>query len=138
MDPSVSTFVKVHVDASWSRLNNSRFVAVVAQDARGEFIAAARYHISASCVAMAEALALLCGCELANGNWEAFPILANAWDLGETFQNCRWSWVPRSANMAADSLASFCNLEMCNVVWVNRPPSSLIFVLNNDGIPCPH
>ncbi|RXI07566.1 hypothetical protein DVH24_005339 [Malus domestica] len=70
---------------------------------------------------------------LLNGNWEAYPFLANAWDLGESFQDCCWSWVPRSANMAVDSLASFGNLEMCNVVWVNRPPSSLVFVLNNDG-----
>ncbi|CAN6675863.1 unnamed protein product [Malus baccata var. baccata] len=162
--PPVSPFVKLNVDASWSRVSKAGFAAVVARDARGEFIAAVRYPIFASCVAMAEALALLRGCELAvslnissvilesdslesisclsnsllNGNWEAYPFLASAWDLGESFQDCRWSWVPRSANLAADSLASFGNLEMCNVVWVNRPPSSLVFVLNNDGLPCPH
>ncbi|XP_050141140.1 uncharacterized protein LOC126617132 [Malus sylvestris] len=63
--PHVSPFVKLNVDASWSRLNNSGFAAVVARDARGDFIAAVRYPIFASCVAMAEALALLRGCELA-------------------------------------------------------------------------
>ncbi|CAN6587433.1 unnamed protein product [Malus baccata var. baccata] len=162
--PPVSPFVKLNVDASWSRVSKAGFAAVVARDARGEFIAAVRYPIFASCVAMAEALALLRGCELAvslnissvilesdslesisclsnsllNGNWEAYPFLASAWDLGESFQDCRWSWVPRSTNLATDSLASFGNLEMCNVVWVNRPPSSLVFVLNNDGLPCPH
>ena len=39
--------------------------------------------------------------------------------------------------MAADSLASNSLQEMCDV-WVARPPSSLVFVLVNDGLPCPH
>ena len=162
--PPSSPFTKVNVDASWSRLNASGFVAVVVRDAKGVFIAAARYPLSASCVALAEAIALLRGCELAislglslaifefdylgsisclsnslsGGNWVAYPILALVRDLDDSFQFCRWFWVPRSANLAADSLASVFNTEMCNVVWVNRPPSSLVFVLNNDGLPCPH
>ncbi|TQD78026.1 hypothetical protein C1H46_036422 [Malus baccata] len=73
-----------------------------------------------------------------NGSWEAFPYLARVKLLGEAFQNCRWSWVPRTANMAADALTSRGCAEMCDVVWVDRPPSSLVFVLNNDGLPCPH
>ncbi|RXH96856.1 hypothetical protein DVH24_009698 [Malus domestica] len=56
----------------------------------------------------------------------------------KAFQNCRWSWVPRSANMTADALTSRDSTELCDVVWVDRPPSSLVFVLNNDGLPCPH
>ena len=55
----------MNVDASWSRVNRSGFAAVVARDAGGDFIAAARYPFSASCVAMAEAVAILRGCELA-------------------------------------------------------------------------
>ncbi|CAN6683746.1 unnamed protein product [Malus baccata var. baccata] len=71
------------------------------------------------------------------GSWEAFPSLVKAKRLGESFQDCRWSWTPRSANTAADSLASIRCVEMCDVSWVNRPPSSLIFVLHCDGLPCP-
>ncbi|RXH79831.1 hypothetical protein DVH24_040978 [Malus domestica] len=72
-----------------------------------------------------------------NGSWEAVPTLARVKFLGEAFQNCFWSWVPRSANMAADALSSRDCAEMCDVVWVDRPPSSLVFVLNNDVLPCP-
>ncbi|KAM2781824.1 hypothetical protein FF1_011568 [Malus domestica] len=53
-----------------------------------------------------------------NGSWEAFPILERVKLLGKAFQNCRWSWVPRSANMAADALTSRDSAELCDVVWV--------------------
>ena len=63
--PPPPPFSKVNVDASWSRLNRLGFAVVVVRDAAGLFVAAARYAISASCVAVAEAMALLRGCELA-------------------------------------------------------------------------
>ncbi|XP_050117706.1 uncharacterized protein LOC126595464 [Malus sylvestris] len=72
------------------------------------------------------------------GSWDAFPLLAKCTSLGKAFQDCRWSWVPRSANKAADSLASRQSREVCDFVWVNRPPSSLVHVLCNDGLLCPH
>lgn len=40
--------------------------------------------------------------------------------------------------MAADVLASVDFPEMCDFVWVDRPPFSLVHVLSNDGLPCPH
>ncbi|CAN6725654.1 unnamed protein product [Malus baccata var. baccata] len=129
----------------------------------GLFVAARWEHISAPSVASAKALALVKGCELAaglvlgciivesdskdsisaltasleTGSWEAFPTLAIAKRLGESFQDCRWTWVPRSPNHAADLLASRTCTEMCNLCWVNRPPSSLVHVLYKDGLPCP-
>ncbi|RXI00515.1 hypothetical protein DVH24_000749 [Malus domestica] len=54
--------------------------------------------------------------------------------MGEQFQVCCWSWVPRSANRAADWLVSFKNAEMSVSTWVSRPPSSLVHVLNKDGL----
>nr|XP_008350051.1 uncharacterized protein LOC103413362 [Malus domestica] len=150
--PPAAPFCKVNVDASWSKLAKSGFVGVVVRNEVGEFVAAARFAIAASCAALAEAYALLRGCEVGSslglssvifesdslesiscltgsmedGSWEAFPTLVRVKEMGKTFQNCRWSWVPRSANVAADSLASINNQEMCDVVWVDRPPSSWI------------
>ncbi|RXH72877.1 hypothetical protein DVH24_012561 [Malus domestica] len=72
-----------------------------------------------------------------NGSWDAFPILVKCFSLGKDFPNCRWSWVPRSANSAADYLASSKCREACDQIWVDRPPSSLVHVLFNDGLPCP-
>ncbi|CAN6724577.1 unnamed protein product [Malus baccata var. baccata] len=159
-----SPFYKINVDASWSKVSMKGFAGVIIRAAEGKFVAAARYPLSAPSTAVAEALALLRGCELGAamglqamivesdsleavkclsvslemGSWDTFPVLARVKQLGEAFQFCRWSWVPRSANGAAHELASVGFPEMCEYVWVERPPSSLVFVLNNDGLPCPH
>ncbi|KAM1383307.1 hypothetical protein PS2_035388 [Malus domestica] len=124
-------YTKINVDASWSASTRAGFVGIVLRDAEGSFVATTRHAIMAPSVNAAEAMAIM------RGSWEAFPSLVKAKRLGESFQDCRWSWTPRSANTTADSLASNRCVEMCDVSWVNRPPSSLIFVLHCDGLPCP-
>ncbi|KAM1605749.1 hypothetical protein PS2_026450 [Malus domestica] len=112
------------------------FTGVVAKDEHGRFLAAFRHKIKATGATMAEALAIIHECNL-GGNWDAFPILRKCLRLGGAFQDCHWSWVPRLANLVADCLA-LCNCkEVCDQIWVNRPPSSLVHVLCNDGLPCP-
>ncbi|XP_008340815.1 uncharacterized protein [Malus domestica] len=130
--PLTMLYTKINVNASWSELTRSVFVGIMLWDAEGSFVAAIRYDIRALCVGAAEALALLKGCELGlslglqmvvvefdsqesisslsdslgNSRWEAYPSLLKAKRLRETFQDCRWSWIPRSANIVADALAS--------------------------------
>ncbi|XP_068339108.1 uncharacterized protein [Pyrus communis] len=160
----VDPFVKINVDASWSKASKLGFAGVIARGQDRRMVAAARYAIRAPSAAAAEATALMHGCQLGAalglryvilesdsleaikslssslsvGSWEAFPMLARVKQLGRDFSECRWSWVPRLANGVAHELASVDFPEMCDVVWVDRPPSSLVFVLNNDGLPCPH
>ncbi|KAB2595684.1 hypothetical protein D8674_031134 [Pyrus ussuriensis x Pyrus communis] len=155
--------MKVNVDASWIASSKSGYAGVVIRDHAGKFVAAKSGRVGAPSVAAAEAAAILLGCELAKelelesiivesdsqenilnltqghlrGRWEAFPVISKALRLRGVFQDCRWSWVPRSANLAAHVLASRSNPEMCDVTWVNLPPSSLVHVLNKDGLPCP-
>ncbi|CAN6559258.1 unnamed protein product [Malus baccata var. baccata] len=133
-----SPLFKINVDASWSMVSKLGFAGVVVRAAEGRFVAAARYPISAPSAAAAEALALLRGCDLGvalgineviiesdcrdavnclsdsleMGSWESFPVLARVKQLGEAFQFCRWSWVPRSANGVAHELASVGFTEM--------------------------
>ncbi|KAM2524302.1 hypothetical protein PS1_031040 [Malus domestica] len=130
--PPGSSLIKINVDASWNARECVGFVGVVARDDQGSFVAACRKKISASSVAMAEAKAIFHGCSLGRymgwndiiiesdsldsvtclqdlnsmGSWDAFPLLAKCTSMGKAFQDFRWSWVPRSANKAADSLAS--------------------------------
>ncbi|XP_028945660.1 uncharacterized protein [Malus domestica] len=99
-------------------------LAAVLRDHNGLFVAAHKWSIGAPFVVFAEALAMLKGCELAaelgfrwivaesdslevvsslkgdiaQGSWEVFPILESILWLGNSFQGCRWSWVPRLAN----------------------------------------
>ncbi|KAM2638964.1 hypothetical protein TB1_025570 [Malus domestica] len=138
-------------------------LVAVLRDHNGQFVAAHKLSIGAPSVVFAEAMAMLKGYELAaamgfrwivaesdslevvsslkgnisNGSWEVFPILESTLWLGNSFQGCCWSWVPRLANQSADRLASRSNVEMCGNIWVRRPPSSLVHILNKDGLPCP-
>ncbi|CAN6568827.1 unnamed protein product [Malus baccata var. baccata] len=156
-------FVKINVDASWGSCDERGFTGIVAWDEAGRFLAASRSGVLATSVAMGEALAILHGCMLGKrmgwrrisiesdslesisclrdmvkkGSWDAFPVLLKCVRLGKDFLDCRWSWVPRPANSVADLLASRSSREVCDHVWVDRPPSSLIHVLCNDGLPCP-
>ncbi|KAM2481185.1 hypothetical protein PS1_004716 [Malus domestica] len=139
------------------------FAGVVVHVVEGRFVAAAHYPICAPSAIAAETLALFHGCMLGLklgfqkvifesdllevisclsssvvDNWEASPTLEIIRLLGSSFQSCRWSWVSRSANEAAHVLALHNSSEMSDSVWVVRPPSSLVFVLNNDGLSCPH
>ncbi|XP_068329713.1 uncharacterized protein [Pyrus communis] len=149
--------------SSWVTATNTGFTGVVARDSVGTFIATRRCSIDAHSAVAAEAFAICHGCELAvalgvshvviesdslesisclkgkiaNGRWEAFPTLTRCKLLGDPFQDCRWSWTPRSANMVADLLALQRNVEMCDFTWVDKPPSSLIHELCNDGLVCP-
>ncbi|RXH98393.1 hypothetical protein DVH24_010718 [Malus domestica] len=66
-----------------------------------------------------------------------FPTVCKIRQLKGAFHACAWSCIPRSANIAVDFVASHFGTEMCNLVWVIRPPSSFVRVLNKDGLPCP-
>lgn len=59
--------------------------------------------------------------KITNGSWEVFPNLTKSRKLKKKFQNCHWSWIPRSANVAANHLASRRCLEMYDITWVDRP-----------------
>ena len=71
-----------------------------------------------------------------NAFWEAFLALSRALDIGASLQTCRWSWVPRSGNEAADFVASHQVSEMRNSVWVDQPPFLFVRILNKDRLPC--
>ncbi|KAM1331436.1 hypothetical protein ACFX2H_043608 [Malus domestica] len=138
-------FVKINVDESWIADTSASFLRVVIRDSSGNFIVAWRSRFKAYCVTIAEALAIRCGFELglslglnhvvvesdskdsicclrgkiSNGIWEAFPTLARCKNIGEAFQDFRWSWIPRSTNMAANLLALRKSVEMCDFSWVD-------------------
>lgn len=72
-----------------------------------------------------------------NGSWEVLPTLRKNLNAKEWFDSCPWSWTPRSTNSAADFMVSPKNAGMSNRIWVNRPPSSLVHILDKDGLSCP-
>lgn len=53
------------MDASWDAATAEGFVGIVARSDKGRFVGTRNLMISAPCVAVVEALALLYGCEFA-------------------------------------------------------------------------
>ncbi|RXH95452.1 hypothetical protein DVH24_007952 [Malus domestica] len=134
---------------------SSAWVGLVIRDSSRRCLEVKRMKVLASSAAMAESLVVLEGCLLAKGlNFPRVVIESDSnWllrlffelRLGTlpnlrlylAFQACSWSFIPRSANCAADFVAKNFTSEMCNFVWAYRPTSSLVRILNKDGLPCP-
>ena len=153
----------MNVDACWRRDSCCGKIGIVARDWLSGCRAVKSVWMHASSVGMAEALAILEGCLLAkclqvqevviesdaqgvirslnspslSCDWDLLPILSRILDVGRSFHSCSWSWIPRSANMAADFVARSISTEMCGFGWVVQPPSSLVGILNKYGFPCP-
>ena len=64
-------------------------------------------------------------------------IVARFRALRSLFYSVSWIWIPRKANAAADHVAKLACKRKCPESWIKRSPSSFVFVLNNDGLPCP-
>ncbi|RXH81712.1 hypothetical protein DVH24_035133 [Malus domestica] len=69
--------------------------------------------------------------------FKTLPTLRKILNAKEWFHSCRWSWTPRSANSAADFMASSKNAKMSNGIWINRSPSLLVHILGKDGLSYP-
>ncbi|KAI5352407.1 hypothetical protein L3X38_005298 [Prunus dulcis] len=162
-NPPASPFVKVNVDASWNPNSKRVGIGILIRNTHGDFIKGSSIPSVANSAIEAEAQACLEGCKLAaemgyrhvtfesdckeiisplkgplsNGRWEIYPILSTVRDVLNCFQTYVWTWIPRTANQAADHLAMLAISRMSPEVWVNRPPSSLMHILNKDGLPCP-
>ncbi|XP_021825770.1 uncharacterized protein LOC110766714 [Prunus avium] len=129
--PPANGIVKINVDASWKPGHHKAGIGVILHDSSGVFAAGLACSIAADSVIEAETLAILEGCNFAiqhghtrvviesdskeaisclnrsipRGRWQLYPILCSIRNSCSTFRDCNWSWVPRTANLAADHLA---------------------------------
>ncbi|KAI5340357.1 hypothetical protein L3X38_019631 [Prunus dulcis] len=72
--------------------------------------------------------------KIRKGIWSIYPILSAIKRCCNNFIFCDWRWISRRANRAVAAIA---RRTKCDKVWLDRPPSSLVFVLQSDGLPCP-
>ncbi|XP_028965028.1 uncharacterized protein [Malus domestica] len=154
---------KINVNACWRRNFLCGNIGIVVRDSYSGCNVVRSVRVHAFTIEMVEALAVLEGCLLANNlqllevviesdaqvimrslnslslscDWDLFPNLIPVLEIGRSFQSCSWSWVLRATNRAADFVARNISPEMCGFSWVVRPPSSLVGILNKDGLPCP-
>ncbi|KAI5346148.1 hypothetical protein L3X38_014027 [Prunus dulcis] len=161
--PPPATWSKLNVDASWTISHPNAGLGGVIRNSSGVFMGGFAACKIANSVLEAEAHAALAGLSLAaemglanvviesdsqvlvncvrgkipKGIWSIYPILSAIRSCCNNFISCDWRWISRRANKAADAVAAIAWRTKCDKVWLNRPPSSLVFVLQSDGLPCP-
>ncbi|KAF7814122.1 reverse transcriptase [Senna tora] len=69
-------------------------------------------------------------------DWRAFSVVEDIRRLSKEFSAFSFSWIPRSANQAADWVAVSAAKKMCPSDWVLVPPSSLALLLSRDRAFC--
>ncbi|KAH0972891.1 hypothetical protein GBA52_025047 [Prunus armeniaca] len=155
--------IKVNFDDAWLASSGKAGAGLIAQNANGEFVGAKCLSFQAESAIMAKAIAGLEGCKWASelglsevcfesdskelvesvkgnikrGRWNLYPLLSRIHECNFIFSNCNWAWTGRKNNEAADHLASLALSRSSPEVWVSRPPTSLVHILNRDGLPCP-
>ncbi|XP_008240491.1 PREDICTED: uncharacterized protein LOC103338992 [Prunus mume] len=157
--------IKVNFDAAWLASSGKAGAGLIARNANGEFVGAKCLSFQAESAIMAEAIAGLEGCKWASelglskvcfefdskelvevqsvkgnikrGRWNLYPLISRIRECNSIFSNCNWAWTGRKNNEAADHLASLALSRLSPEVWVPRPPTSLVHILNRDGLPCP-
>ncbi|XVE77715.1 hypothetical protein DITRI_Ditri13aG0085300 [Diplodiscus trichospermus] len=105
-------WIKINCDGSFLPTNGNASIGVVIQDHHGRLIDGLNREIKAESALVAEAWAVLEGINLAVEK-------------------------SRKANSAADWVASQTITRKCCQDWVSRPPSSLVHILNKDGLLAP-
>lgn len=69
--------------------------------------------------------------------WFIYPIITAIRGHCNHFSSCNWCWIPRRCNGITDSIVASARWRMSKDVWLHGPPSSLVFVMQEDGLPYP-
>ncbi|KAK9934147.1 hypothetical protein M0R45_021301 [Rubus argutus] len=155
--------IKINFDAAWINETKLTGIGVLARDCHGSLIDGSSLLCLSGSPLEAEARAALTAVTLANKfhhvpiifesdskvlvdcismndsaqNWKIAPIISKINHSTTLNGRAVWLWIHREANSVADLVASLVVRKKCPVVWIDRPPSSLVGVLSRDGLPCP-
>ncbi|XP_004305134.1 PREDICTED: uncharacterized protein LOC101315365 [Fragaria vesca subsp. vesca] len=154
---------KINCDAAWIESSKLTGISALARDCHGTLFDGATLLCRAGSVLEAEAAAAVVAIEVAKRlppspiilesdskalvdqinnskfpcNWKIAPVVTMIQNSITSNPRLAWFWISRKANSAADLVASLVVRKKCPEVWIDRPPSSLVFVLSRDGLPCP-
>ncbi|XVF87940.1 hypothetical protein PTKIN_Ptkin19aG0009000 [Pterospermum kingtungense] len=70
-------------------------------------------------------------------DWRIFLVIKDIVKMRAGFDGFRCSWVSRKANVVVDWLSQLVKKGMCSIGRVLIPPSSLVHILDKDGLPAP-
>ncbi|XP_020424514.1 uncharacterized protein LOC18771072 [Prunus persica] len=161
--PPPAAWCKLNVDARWTTTHPDAGLGVVIRNSCGVFMGGFAACKIANSVLEAEAHAAIAGLSLeaemglanviiksnsqvlvncsrgkiCKGIWSIYPILSTIRRCCNNFISCDWRWISCQANRAADAVAAIARRTKCDRLGLTDPPSSLVFVLQSDGLPCP-
>ena len=71
-------------------------------------------------------------------NWRIWPLIRDIRRMLIQIEEKQVKVIKRNANKAADIVASQTKRGMCNNGWIQQSLSSLVHILNKNGLPTPH
>ncbi|OMO94917.1 reverse transcriptase [Corchorus capsularis] len=155
---------KVNCDGAYCSKTSKAGIGIIIRDHNGNLIDGAGKMVIGDSVLISEALAVKEGMKLAHllhieqvvvemdceilfksilnpivgSDWKIRPIVADIVSLKNCFNAVEFKCVKREANMAADWVAVQSRLGMSFAELSRYKPSSLVRILDKDGLPAPH
>ncbi|OMO94054.1 reverse transcriptase [Corchorus capsularis] len=155
---------KINCDGAYCHQSKQAGIGVVVRDAEGHLLHGLGKQVKGDSALMIEAIAVKTGLKLAkemrlsniivemdsevlyknivdrgkNRDWRIGPILADIDHLSTCIDSIKFNFVKRNANLAADWIATRSRTEMSFADLSRYQPSSLVQILNKDGLPAPH
>ncbi|CAL9002749.1 unnamed protein product, partial [Prunus brigantina] len=146
-----ASLAKINVDAAWHQGSCRAGVGIIIHNSEGSFRGAKSVSFHAEIAWDAEAIALLEGCKFARERnltkvcfeFDSLELIKCVkGNIGREMEPVSCPYPHRIDNQAADNLASLALSRRSTEVWVERPPppppTSLVPILNKDGLPCPY
>ena len=155
---------KINCDGGFKKESDEAGIGVVMRNAEGKLVDGYYGKVKADSVLVVEAKAVKRGVKLAieknyhkvivkmdskivhdeivkekmEINWRIWPLIRDIRRMLEQMEEKKVKIIRRNANRAADWVALQAKRGMCNNGWILQPPSSLVHILNKEGLPAPH
>ncbi|KAL6144481.1 hypothetical protein ACLB2K_055173 [Fragaria x ananassa] len=121
--------IKINCDAAWIESSKLTGISALARDCHGILFDGATLLCRMGSVLEAEATVAAVAIEVAK-RLPPSPIILES-DSKALVDHINNSKFP------SDLVASLVVRKKCSEIWIDCPPSSLVFVLSRDGLPCP-
>ncbi|PPD76634.1 hypothetical protein GOBAR_DD26445 [Gossypium barbadense] len=130
-------WVKINCDGAFDVKYGKASVGVICRDGRGMVLDGAAEKKTADEVEVVEAMVVTKGVELSDKNrWENVLMQTNSFiGFSETKKKDSERWKLKPILKRIKRVAKHSKVEMCLEGWIHHSPSSLVFILDNDGLP---
>ena len=155
-------WIKINSDGAFDMNNKEAGSGVIARSSEGKFVAGTNRKFTAGSAVQAEAMAVKDAVNLAierkfqkvcfemdskelilvltnkcsNIDWKIRPLVLDIQRLLKLISERKMMLISKEANAAANWIAVNSRRGMCMSGWDRHLPSTLVRILNKDGLPC--